>query len=268
MPYADNQGIRIHYHVIGNGPPLVLYHGLFANLGDWYDAGYVWALKYDYRLILIDGRGHGASDKPHEPEDYGVKPLVSDVIAVLDSLHLSKAYFLGYSWGAWVGYGLALYAPERFYALLLGGVSPQATTPADVEHLVSFVKGGVEGFAAAMDSLFEPTQRSYKLRRLSGDFDAYLAAAQGMGTGFGAITDAMAVLSKNAVLLLLYAGENDDDYAFLRDNTQDIPNATFISFPHLNHVKGFTEVAIVLPELVEYLKIIRSIGKARGTRFE
>jgi pimeloyl-ACP methyl ester carboxylesterase len=37
MPYANNRGIRIHYHVLGDGPPLVLMHGLYANIGDWYD---------------------------------------------------------------------------------------------------------------------------------------------------------------------------------------------------------------------------------------
>ena len=68
MPYINNNGIRIHYQVDGvkQGPPLVLLHGTTQSLGDWYELGWVEGLKSDYRLILIDLRGLGHSDKPHE----------------------------------------------------------------------------------------------------------------------------------------------------------------------------------------------------------
>ena len=54
MPYANNQGIRIHYQVEGEGPPLVLVHGLNLSLDWWRLKGYVEALKNDYQLVLID----------------------------------------------------------------------------------------------------------------------------------------------------------------------------------------------------------------------
>ena len=57
MPYAINQGIRIHYQVEGEGPPLVLQHGLFWSMKGWSRVGYVDALRTNYRLILIDARG-------------------------------------------------------------------------------------------------------------------------------------------------------------------------------------------------------------------
>ncbi len=59
MPYVDNNGTRIHYHVEGEGPPLVLQHGFTSSLKNWYAYGYVEPLKKDYQLILIDARGHG-----------------------------------------------------------------------------------------------------------------------------------------------------------------------------------------------------------------
>ena len=49
MPYADNQGVRIHYQVEGDGPPLVLQHGFLQSIEDWHECGYVDALKGDYR---------------------------------------------------------------------------------------------------------------------------------------------------------------------------------------------------------------------------
>jgi pimeloyl-ACP methyl ester carboxylesterase len=70
MPYADNGGVRIHYQVEGEGPALVLQHGFTESTVDWYESGYVKALRTDYRLILVDARGHGASDKPHDPDAY------------------------------------------------------------------------------------------------------------------------------------------------------------------------------------------------------
>ncbi len=73
MAYASNRGVRIHYQVEGDGPPLVLQHGLFWSVAGWSRVGYVDALKPHYRLILIDARGHGVSDKPHDGT--GIDPL-------------------------------------------------------------------------------------------------------------------------------------------------------------------------------------------------
>jgi pimeloyl-ACP methyl ester carboxylesterase len=64
MPYTNSQGVRIRYHIEGDGPPLVLQHGFTDSLESWYELGYVEALQHDYRLILVDARGHGASAKP------------------------------------------------------------------------------------------------------------------------------------------------------------------------------------------------------------
>ena len=56
MPFADNNGVKIHYQVEGEGPPLVLQHGFSGSLQSWHDSGYVGTLKRDHRLILADTR--------------------------------------------------------------------------------------------------------------------------------------------------------------------------------------------------------------------
>lgn len=66
MPRVDNEGVSIHYRVEGDGPPVVLGHGITDSSDFWYECGYVEALKPKYRLVLIDFRGHGKSDKPHD----------------------------------------------------------------------------------------------------------------------------------------------------------------------------------------------------------
>jgi pimeloyl-ACP methyl ester carboxylesterase len=120
MPYVNHQGVRIHYQVEGDGPPLVLQHGLTSCIQSWYVYGYVASLKPSYRLILIDARGHGASDKPHDPKDYELRLRVVDVLAVLDDLHLDTVHYMGYSMGGRIGFGMAQYAPERFHSLIIG----------------------------------------------------------------------------------------------------------------------------------------------------
>src|SRR5438093_10737912 len=124
MPFADNQGVRIHYETQGEGPPLVLYHGAGASLEVWRELGYVDALRPDYRLLLLDARGHGESDKPHAAASYQMPRLVDDILAVLDDLGVETAHFLGYSMGGRVGFGIAKYAPARFRSLMIGGSHP------------------------------------------------------------------------------------------------------------------------------------------------
>src|ERR1700756_1697125 len=91
MPYADNAGIHIHYEVEGTGPALVLHHGFTQCLEDWFERGYVTALGSRYLLILVDARGHGRSDKPHDEVSYTLDRRVTDVTSVLDAVGVEKA---------------------------------------------------------------------------------------------------------------------------------------------------------------------------------
>ncbi|MDQ5830432.1 MAG: alpha/beta hydrolase, partial [Actinomycetota bacterium] len=105
MPYADNRGVRIYYEVEGEGSPLVLGHGFSDSLESWREYGYTEPLKQEHRLILIDARGHGASDKPHDPEVYGLEQRPADVVSVLDDLDIAQVHYFGYSLGGWIGLG-------------------------------------------------------------------------------------------------------------------------------------------------------------------
>jgi pimeloyl-ACP methyl ester carboxylesterase len=67
MPNVDNSELKISYRVEGEGPPLILLHGVTDSAESWYELGYVHALQAKHRLILIDSRGHGQSDKPMIP---------------------------------------------------------------------------------------------------------------------------------------------------------------------------------------------------------
>ena len=113
MPYADNDGTRIHYEVEGTGPPLILQHGMFWDLDGWKRWGYTDSLNQDFQLVLVDARGHGRSDKPHDPTAYTLSSHVADMVAVLDVLQIPSAHYWGFSRGGWVGFGMAIMAGDR-----------------------------------------------------------------------------------------------------------------------------------------------------------
>jgi pimeloyl-ACP methyl ester carboxylesterase len=137
VAFAINDGVRIHYETVGAGPTIILLHGSMADANDWIDAGYVDMLKDEFRLILVDGRGHGRSDKPHDAVLYRMETLAADVVAMADHAGVERPAFLGYSWGGGVGFAIAKYYPKRFSALILGGASPISPTPERIATMSS-----------------------------------------------------------------------------------------------------------------------------------
>ena len=132
MAHVQSGDLRIHYRVEGAGPPLVLAHGFGDSLESWYEYGYVRSLSDDHRLILIDARGHGASDKPLDPAAYGSALMVGDIVSVLDACGVEKSDFYGYSMGGDTGLEMATLRPERLRSLIAGGASPVGNLTDDV----------------------------------------------------------------------------------------------------------------------------------------
>lgn len=115
------RGVRLHYVTAGEGPPVVLIHGLHAS-GDlnWRKPGLFDALARNYRVIALDLPGHGQSDKPEQAEAYGAQ-MVEDVLRLMDHLKVPKAHLVGYSLGGLVAAKLAVGHPERVQSLTLCG---------------------------------------------------------------------------------------------------------------------------------------------------
>jgi pimeloyl-ACP methyl ester carboxylesterase len=168
MPYANNQRVRIYYQTEGEGLPLVLQHWSLTTMDSWYEYGYVSALKKNFRLILLDARGHGGSDKPHRPEAYELKKRVEDIEAVLDDRGTAQADFFGYSMGGWIGFGAARYATERFRSLIIGEQHPYAQEMAGLWQLVQYeIENGPEAFIAMWEENFGAMSPETKQRMLT-----------------------------------------------------------------------------------------------------
>jgi pimeloyl-ACP methyl ester carboxylesterase len=259
MPYAHSQGIRIHYQVDGEGPPLVLQHGFTLSVQSWYREGYVEALRHDYQLILVDARGHGASDKPHDPAAYVLSSWVSDVVAVLDALHLSTAHFWGYAMGGWIGFGMAKYAPERLHALIIGGADPyERRVPAssrldgsDRDAFLTALFGRLDVNAAAF-----PAARREEL--FANDFRALAAAQQDRPS-------LEAMLPTMTMPCLLYASDADPIYPKVQACAQQVPNAAVFALHGLDHSAAFREAGLVLPHVTQFLQAVREGVKTSAT---
>lgn len=127
VEYVQNpaDGIRIAYRVQGDGPAIVMVHGTALSQAIWRGFGYVREFETDFTTITLDLRGHGRSDKPHERSAYTAESMVSDVLAVLDTVGIDRAHYLGYSLGGRVGFSLAVGHPQRMLSLVSAGGSPR-----------------------------------------------------------------------------------------------------------------------------------------------
>ncbi|MGH3440462.1 MAG: alpha/beta fold hydrolase [Nitriliruptorales bacterium] len=119
--FASNGGVRIGYEVDeGDGPPLVLVHGLGYARWGWEPLRPL--LAGSLRLVLFDNRGIGESDVPEGP--YAAEEMATDVVAVMDDAGMERAHLLGTSLGGMVAQEVALAAPERIDRLVLVASTP------------------------------------------------------------------------------------------------------------------------------------------------
>jgi pimeloyl-ACP methyl ester carboxylesterase len=107
LSYHADDGVRVAYHdwnAGADGPPIVLQHGFtVSSVSTWFLTGIVDALtRHGRRVIAIDARGHGETDKPHDSAFYGGVRLARDLIGVLDSLNVESYDLVGYSMGAMI----------------------------------------------------------------------------------------------------------------------------------------------------------------------
>ncbi|MFD2445317.1 alpha/beta fold hydrolase [Bacillus sp. CGMCC 1.16607] len=107
-------GIHLNYEEEGTGVPLILLHGLAGNIMMFQHE--IEVLKKNFRVIALDSRGHGKSEKP---STYTLEDHVNDVISFMDYFGIEKASILGISMGSYIAQGVAIKVPERINQLVL-----------------------------------------------------------------------------------------------------------------------------------------------------
>lgn len=122
MPRIQLNDIELHYTSTGEGDPVLLLHGLGSSVDDW--ELQVPALAKSHRVVAVDLRGHGKSDKPSEP--YSMALFASDVRNVIRFLRLGPVHVVGISMGGAVAFELAASAPETVRSLTIVNSGPEA----------------------------------------------------------------------------------------------------------------------------------------------
>ncbi len=255
MPYAESGEFRIYYEVEGEGPPLVLGHGGGDSLEMWRKCGYTEALKDDFQLVLFDLPGHGKSERIGASEQRAGTP--GGVVAVLDSLEIYRAHYLGYSAGASVGFSLAIHHAERFRSFVLGGMTPYAWP----QTMVQAVKISIDLYRLL---LAEPQQYLFRMERMLGrpltdeDKDHFLNQdAEGRIAGLTALIDGPVMSDEDLAGIttpcMLFCGDQDPFHEGATEAASHMPRATFLSLPGLNHISALFRRDLVIPRVKEFL---------------
>jgi pimeloyl-ACP methyl ester carboxylesterase len=116
--FFDSNGVRIRYIVAGSGEPIILIHPFAASAEIWEPL--VKDLSQNYQLIAMDCRGHGKSEKPHDPKQYGIE-MVNDVVRLMDHLGIKKSIIIGYSMGGSIAMKMLTEHPDRIRLAVIGG---------------------------------------------------------------------------------------------------------------------------------------------------
>ena len=262
VPYASNEGVRIHYEVEGSGPPLFLHVGFLGTLEDWRreDTRYVEALRDAYRLVLLDPRGQGRSEAPHDPSAYTLDQRVGDVLAVLDAEGIERTHYWGYSMGGWVGFGLGMQAPDRVVSLVLGGTDPfeQGAGPIEDDAWLRLFRQGMPAFVADWERHDPNMPAIMRERWLTLDAQA-MAAAQEAGLTAPSLEDALPTIKTPT---LIYFGTGDYPDRLLERAAAKMPNATVVALEGLNHAQAIRRSDLVFPHVQAFLDRVTRAAEA------
>ena len=181
MPVVGTLGDGVHIHFVseGRGEPVVLIHGFLMDAEvNWIKPGVVKSLAETHRVIALDLRGHGKSEKPHEAEHYG-EEMVKDVVRLMDHLDIQKAHIVGYSFGAAIAMKMLVTEPDRFKSATIAGSSgyTEYSDSCCSEIQTGHLDEGISVLDALMATFNHPPERRPALERVLGCHDARVIAA-------------------------------------------------------------------------------------------
>jgi len=127
--------IRIAYDVTGEGSVIVLLHGGWHTRQNWHDAGYVKRLKDNFKVIAIDIRGNGESDKPTDPAYYTTDKMCQDILSVADACSAEQFSIWGFSYGGNIGRYVAAQS-DRVEKLVIMGIPFGLGAPGDFRQFI------------------------------------------------------------------------------------------------------------------------------------
>jgi pimeloyl-ACP methyl ester carboxylesterase/diadenosine tetraphosphate (Ap4A) HIT family hydrolase len=246
--FFDSAGVTIRYIDVGprDGEPVVLIHGAFNSVeGHWSETGVIDALDDDYRVIALDLRGHGKSEKPHDPAQYGAE-FASDVIRLLDHLSIEKAHIAGYSMGGHITFKLVADHPERLRSAMPCGDGGRAASGAfaDAVHRTIASLDAPGSMRPLLDYFVTPG--SMTAEQVDA-LDATICAANDNGAmaamlrNWQGMDTEPAKLAANRVPCLAVIGQGDPLRADLQATAERMPNLRVEIMRGHDHMTAFQD---------------------------
>ncbi len=208
---------------------ILLLHGFASNRAEnWRRVGWLGAFeRRRMRAIALDMRGHGESDKPHDPAAYKTEVLVGDVLGAIDALKIGPVTLMGYSMGARLALSAAMRHPDRFTRLILGGIGETILEPTRAGNEMAEAME-----AADPDTITEPLLRSFRhFADEQGEDHKALAACALANRGRFDTSDVARVRAKTLVV----AGSRDELAGSPDGLATLIPGARAVTLPGCDH---------------------------------
>jgi pimeloyl-ACP methyl ester carboxylesterase len=236
--FAPVNGIRLWYATFGHGEPVILVDGGLTNANYW--GLQVRALAPHFEVIVLDSRGHGRSTQTAAPFSYD--QMSSDVLALMDYLHIHRAALVGFSDGGIIGLDIAIHYPDRLTRLFAFGANSDPSGVKDVSKNPTFT-----AFVARAGSEYQqmsPTPTQYK---------TFLASIEKMWEMQPHFTDGQ--LSHIKVPTWIVDGDHDE--IITRENTDHmaalIPGAGELILPQVSHFAFLQDPVMFNQALLTFL---------------
>ena len=249
--YAQSpDGTQIAFDVTGQGPTVILLHGGGESRQVWHDAGYVDRTKEFFRVISMDIRGHGESDKPVDQASYITDKLVQDILAVADYCGAETFVLWGYSYGGNISRYLAAQSDRVAGSVIIG---------------IPFGPGASDEFRTYIEeeeNHWRPILQAQEANTLDWDKlsneDQVVLREHNPSLSLAwvnAILDWTSVLPGDlrSPTLWLIGSENKGAMASLSEFQESLPNSVqVLVIEGFTHEQEFTDIDKVLPSLLEF----------------
>ena len=270
--YINADGVRLRYIDQGSGVPVLLVHGFGNSIDTWTTSGIAQTLASSYRVIAFDERGHGRSDKPHDPRAYG-REMTNDIVRVLDQLGIDRAHIIGYSLGGHLVSQLLTLHPERFLSATLIAGAGRLSWDSVQAHEAEVEATEVERDCISRTLLFRltppaarPSEDSLKVmsaRCLADSTQDRFALAAITRSRAGQVM-APAAAAAVRVPTLAIVGSNDPMRAALEELVRLRPSVKLVVVDGATHAgaRGILRRSETIAALQEFLALARRTSRA------
>jgi pimeloyl-ACP methyl ester carboxylesterase len=232
MQNFDSAGVRIAFDDAGEGEPVLLIHG-FASNGrvNWVDTGWVSRLiDAGFRVITIDNRGHGESEKLYDPALYDASTMAEDAARLLQHLGIAHSHVMGYSMGARIAAFLTINHPELVRDAVFAGLA---------QRMITGIGGGPE-IAAALEapSINEAPSPEAKAFRYFAELTKSDLKALAACIKSSRVKITLEMLATIKAPVLVVAGGADSVAGPVEPLVEAISGARGLTLPERNHMNA------------------------------